>query len=114
MARTLDDFMPGVTTQDTRKRAQTYAELVPYLQQSDSSLYCEEMDKFVEGLANWVSGSNFKVIFNLLHCNQDPWILDSAHGMPCLLNEFITWMFSSAADSVPPWLFQWLQVRFLI
>ena len=61
MAYSLDEFLPNVLTQDTRKRQQAYNELVPYLQDPSSSLACEEFDKFVDGIASWISSSNFKV-----------------------------------------------------
>jgi len=57
----LDDFLAGVVTADTKKRLETGEELTTYLQDSETSMYCEEMDKFIEGLAGWVSSSNFKV-----------------------------------------------------
>ena len=62
MAQSLDYFMPNVVTQDIKKRLQCHEQLVAYLQTPNSSLYCEEMDKFVDGLASWISSSNFKVI----------------------------------------------------
>ena len=61
MASSLDDFLANVTTQDTRKRLQTHGELITYLQDYDSSLACEDMDRFVDGLTGWVSSSNYKV-----------------------------------------------------
>ena len=60
-SQTLDDFLPNVVTQDTRKRLQAYEKLVPYLENERSSLYCEETDKFVDGLAGWINSSNYKV-----------------------------------------------------
>ena len=57
----LDEFLAGVVTADTKKRLETGDELMTYLQNPETSMYCEEMDKFIEGLTNWVSSSNFKV-----------------------------------------------------
>ena len=61
MAGYLDELMPSVMTQDTGRGIQAHSDLVPYLQDPHSSLACDEMDKFVDGLAGWVSSSNFKV-----------------------------------------------------
>ncbi|CAL1546836.1 unnamed protein product [Lymnaea stagnalis] len=63
---TLEDFIEGVMTQDTKKRLQTHAELIPFLSDPRSSLECQEfnVDQLVEGLANWVKSSNFKVSLN--------------------------------------------------
>ena len=66
MSQTLDDFLQNVITQDTRKRLQVYGELVPYLQNERNSVYCEEMDKFVDGLAGWINSSNYKVMHSLV------------------------------------------------
>ena len=61
MAQSLDYFIPNVLTSDTHKRIQAHTEIVPYLQDVHSSLYCEDMDRLVDGLASWVSHSNYKV-----------------------------------------------------
>lgn len=60
-AQNLDHFLPGILTQDTKKRIEVGEELVTYLRNGNTSLYCEEMDKLVDGLTAWVSSSNFKV-----------------------------------------------------
>ncbi|KAH9492417.1 hypothetical protein Btru_051059 [Bulinus truncatus] len=61
--KTLDAFIEGVTTQETKKRLQTHAELIPFLSDPHSSLECEEfnIDQLIEGLAGWVKSSNFKL-----------------------------------------------------
>ena len=65
---TLDDFMSSVVSQDTKKRQSVHEKLVQHLQDPNNSLNCEEMDKFVDGLASWVSSSNYKVSdINILH-----------------------------------------------
>ncbi|XP_052805181.1 CLIP-associating protein 1-like isoform X3 [Mya arenaria] len=61
---TLTDFLPNVTTQDTRKRQQCYESLSRYLSDPRSSLECEDNDAFVSGLASWVTCSNYKVSLN--------------------------------------------------
>ena len=57
----LDDFLDGVLTQDVRKRFVVHAQLVSYLGDPQSSLKSDDLDRFVEGLAGWVSCSNYKV-----------------------------------------------------
>lgn len=58
---TLDDFLPNVTTQDTRKRVQAHSDLLPYLSDPHSSLACTEIDDFIGGLVGWINCSNYKV-----------------------------------------------------
>jgi len=65
-AQTLDYFLPGILTQDTKKRLEVGEDLVTYLRNDETSLYCEEMDKLVDGLTGWVSSSNFKVRRSIL------------------------------------------------
>ncbi|XP_055860575.1 CLIP-associating protein 1-like isoform X6 [Biomphalaria glabrata] len=62
----LDDFIDGVTSQDTKKRLQTHADLIPFLSDPHSSLECQDfnVDQLIEGLAGWVKSSNFKVSLN--------------------------------------------------
>lgn len=57
----LDDFLDGVLTQDVKKRFQVHQQLVSYLSDPLSSLKSDDLDRFVEGLAAWVSCSNYKV-----------------------------------------------------
>ncbi|XP_025078403.1 CLIP-associating protein 1-like isoform X19 [Pomacea canaliculata] len=60
----LDDFLDGVLTQDVKKRFQVHQQLVSYLSDPLSSLKSDDLDRFVEGLAAWVSCSNYKVSVN--------------------------------------------------
>ncbi|KAK3106105.1 hypothetical protein FSP39_012814 [Pinctada imbricata] len=64
MTTSLDYFLPNVSTQDTRKRVQAHSELVPYLSDPHSSLYCTEIDEFIGGLVAWVNCSNYKISLN--------------------------------------------------
>ncbi|KAL4229386.1 hypothetical protein ACF0H5_012425 [Mactra antiquata] len=63
-ATKLSDFVPNVTTQDTRKRQQCYDVLSRYLSDPRSSLDCDDFDALVEGLTAWVTCSNYKVSIN--------------------------------------------------
>ncbi|XP_053408709.1 CLIP-associating protein 1-like isoform X4 [Mercenaria mercenaria] len=60
----LSDFVPNVTTQDTRKRQQCYEVMSRYLSDPRSSLACDDMDALVEGLTAWVTCSNYKISLN--------------------------------------------------
>ncbi|XP_021373913.1 CLIP-associating protein 1-like isoform X13 [Mizuhopecten yessoensis] len=61
---TLDDFLPNVITQDTRKRIQAHGDLIPYLSDPHSSLTCGDIDELINGLVGWVNSSNYKVSVN--------------------------------------------------
>ncbi|XP_069119540.1 CLIP-associating protein 1-like isoform X2 [Argopecten irradians] len=61
---TLDDFLPNVTTQDTRKRIQAHGDLIPFLSDPHSSLNCSDIDELINGLVGWVNSSNYKVSVN--------------------------------------------------
>lgn len=60
---TLDKFYDGVITQDNRQRTTTHGQLVDYLQNPAASCKCDDIDRFIDGLAAWVKSSNFKVMF---------------------------------------------------
>ncbi|XP_013391206.1 CLIP-associating protein 1-like [Lingula anatina] len=64
MASSLDDFMANVVTNDTHKRLDAYNGLVGYLSEPRSSLQCENMDEFVDGLVAWMNSSNYKISGN--------------------------------------------------
>jgi hypothetical protein len=64
MADSLDYFLPNVLSQDTKKRIETGEDLVNYLRSNGSSLRCEDIDKFVDGLTSWINSSSFKVSNN--------------------------------------------------
>ena len=61
MDKNLDYFLPSVCTQDSKKRLQVHTELANYLRDSETSIYCDDLDQFVEGLVSWVTSSNYKV-----------------------------------------------------
>ncbi|KAF6018412.1 CLASP1 [Bugula neritina] len=57
----LDKFYNGIVTQDNKLRTTTYSQLTDFLQNPSSSVSSENLDKLIDGLANWVNSSNFKV-----------------------------------------------------
>ena len=59
--RTLEDFSVQASSQDTRTRLAVYNGLVEHLSQDDCSLYCDDFDKFVDSLVQWINCSNYKV-----------------------------------------------------
>ncbi|KAK7497574.1 hypothetical protein BaRGS_00011214 [Batillaria attramentaria] len=56
----LDAFLDGVLTQDVKRRFQVHQQLVSYLSDPLASLKSEDLDRFIDGLASWVSCSNYK------------------------------------------------------
>ncbi|KAI0221889.1 CLIP-associating protein 1-B [Lamellibrachia satsuma] len=64
MEKNLDYYAPSVCTPDSKKRLQVYMELANYLRDSKSALYCDNLDKFIEGLVSWVTSSNYKISVN--------------------------------------------------
>jgi len=62
----IHDFMEPVVSHDTKVRLQTHNDLVPFLSDPRSSLDLRDFDseQFIEGLAQWVKSSNFKVSLN--------------------------------------------------
>ena len=63
MAETLDYFLPNILTQDTRKRLQLHEDILTYLHSPGASSSCDDMDKFIDGISAWISGSNYKVCY---------------------------------------------------
>ena len=54
-------LLAGVIQTDTHKRLQVAEQLNDYFSKDDSSREFPEFDRLVEGLATWMSSSNFKV-----------------------------------------------------
>ena len=65
MASNLTDFLASVTTTDTKKRQECHDSLSLYLKDPRSSLECDDIDAFIEGLTQWVTCSNYKVGISL-------------------------------------------------
>ena len=57
----LDTYLSAAQTTDTRKRFTAHPEIVNHLLDPSSSLQCENLEGFVDGITSWVNSSNFKV-----------------------------------------------------
>lgn len=61
MASRLEDFVPLLGTQDTKKRIQLGIDILTYLENSESSLNCEDLGSFIDSITTWLNSSNFKI-----------------------------------------------------
>ncbi|XP_067131024.1 CLIP-associating protein 1-A-like isoform X3 [Centruroides vittatus] len=61
MASRLEDFVPLLGTQDTKKRIQLGIDILTYLESSESSLSCEDLGSFIDSISIWLNSSNFKI-----------------------------------------------------
>ncbi|XP_006819819.1 CLIP-associating protein 1-B-like, partial [Saccoglossus kowalevskii] len=68
MSSFLDEVTIVVLQQDFHKRHQIGQELLEYLQNPANSLECENVGQLIDGLAHWVSASNYKVSLLGLEC----------------------------------------------
>ena len=57
----LDDFSRDLSTHDTKKKLSVGQSVIDHLGDPDSSLECEDLGAFVDGLVPWMQSSNFKV-----------------------------------------------------
>ena len=58
--RSLDDFMSTVSSKDTNVRLDVYARLENYLN-SEGSMKCHDLNKFCDGILQWVHSSNYRI-----------------------------------------------------
>lgn len=61
----LDGFIGQMGKADMRIRAQLAEDLVNYLSDSENSLACSDLGCLIDGLIPWLSGSHFKVCWQL-------------------------------------------------
>ncbi|XP_022240538.1 CLIP-associating protein 1-B-like isoform X6 [Limulus polyphemus] len=60
----LDEYVPHLDIQDTKKRIQLGDDIIKYLENPVNSIECEEFAGFVDSVASWLNSSNFKVSQN--------------------------------------------------
>ncbi|XP_064471779.1 CLIP-associating protein 1-like isoform X2 [Ornithodoros turicata] len=60
----LEQFLPLLGNPDTKRRLQLGVDILIYLDDPLSPVYCEEMGHFVDSLVTWLHSSNFKVAQN--------------------------------------------------
>lgn len=57
----LDSFYPNVLSKEPSVRLECFPALENYLSDSNSSLECDDLTGFIDGLLRWIEGSNFRV-----------------------------------------------------
>jgi len=60
---TMDNFIPLVSTTDTRKRLTVGADILTYLSDPSSSIECDDIGVLIDAIVPWMTNSNFKVGF---------------------------------------------------
>lgn len=59
--KTLDDFYQNVLSKEPSIRLECFPSLENYLADVNTSLECEDLTGFIDGLFRWIEGSNFRV-----------------------------------------------------
>lgn len=62
--RSLDDFFVSVSSKDTNVRLDVYARLEDYLNNENSCLKCQDLNRFTEAVLQWVHSSNYRISIN--------------------------------------------------
>ena len=57
----LDLFLTLLGTTDVRKKISIGDDIISFLSAPESTLKCEDIGMFIDGLVPWVNNSNFKV-----------------------------------------------------
>ena len=57
----LDTYYESISTTDTKKKISVGLDIVNYLGDPNSSIECEDMGAFIDGMVPWMQSSNFKV-----------------------------------------------------
>ncbi|XP_075676762.1 CLIP-associating protein isoform X3 [Dermatophagoides pteronyssinus] len=61
---TLDNYLPLLSSQDTKKKLQIGTDLLNYLTIEENSIECEHIGAFIDSIIHWLNNSNFKVAQN--------------------------------------------------
>jgi len=59
--KNLDDFYQHVLSKEPSVRLECFPALEILLSDVDSSVECEDLTGFIDGLLKWIEGSNFRV-----------------------------------------------------
>ncbi len=59
--KNLDDFYQSVLSKDPNVRSECFPALENYLSDVNTSLECEDLTGFIDGLLRWIESSNFRV-----------------------------------------------------
>ncbi|OTF70251.1 CLASP N terminal domain containing protein, partial [Euroglyphus maynei] len=58
---TLDNYLPLLSCQDTKKKLQIGTDLLNYLNIEENTIECEHIGAFIDSIIHWLNNSNFKV-----------------------------------------------------
>jgi len=61
--KNLDDFYQNVLSKEPSVRLECFPALENYLSDVNTSLECNNLTDFIDGLLKWIEGSNFRVRF---------------------------------------------------
>ena len=61
----LDTYYESISTTDTKKKISVGLDIVNYLGDPNSSIECEDMGAFIDGMVPWMQSSNFKVSISI-------------------------------------------------
>jgi hypothetical protein len=64
--KNLDDFYQNVLSKEPSVRLECFPALENYLSDVNTSLECNNLTDFIDGLLKWIEGSNFRVRFFFL------------------------------------------------
>ncbi len=67
--KNLDDFYQNVLSKEPSVRLECFPALEILLSDVDSSVECEDLTGFIDGLLKWIEGSNFRVRFPFIMCS---------------------------------------------
>ena len=59
--KTLDEFYPHVLSKEPSVRLECFPALENYLSDVNTSIDCEDLTGFINGLLKWIEGSNYRV-----------------------------------------------------
>ena len=68
MPESITGFLQGLNTTDTKKKLVIGSEIIKYLEDPTSSIECDDIGQFIDGVVVWLPNSNFKVSF--FHCSN--------------------------------------------
>ena len=58
---TLDQFYSSVLSKEPSVRLECFPELETHLSDENTSLECDDLTGFIDGILKWIEGSNFRV-----------------------------------------------------
>ncbi|CAF0975373.1 unnamed protein product [Rotaria sp. Silwood1] len=86
----LDDFYKDVLSKEPTVRLECFPALINYLSDVNTSLECEDLTGFLNGLFKWIEGSNFRIACNGLQALE--LFIDrlDSHELECFLDNVVS------------------------